>query len=222
MSELCSNLSNTIELIIKLVLLKNSKYRVWMTTISSYKYCLRNFQSTVFGVISRNMKKMGKMYCERPKWREYAYRHSLCFTEDALNVTRATLNKMTVVIEFAADQPEVDDMIPGLCCGFQSFLTELENDVRFCDKITKRKTAKFFRKLIQLNVANTFDSMCVRYSSIRLCHKNVPDIMAEVKVKIQENYPMYNHTAFVSLLRFIERLESEEAVTTTTQSPDDY
>jgi len=101
-------------------------------------------------------------------------------------------------------------MVPGLCCGFLRLMQEIEKDgTTMCDIKTQAKTGRFFRDIIALNVADALDLMCGNFGSIENCQEKAPKILEQLNLKMKENEPIYNHTAFTSLLKFIERMDSK-------------
>lgn len=155
------------------------------------------------------MKKNGKFFCENATNARDATRHSSCFEFDMVPKTTAAVNKLTVITEYVADRPDIDDMVPGLCCGFLRLMDELETDFgNLCSNITTG-TGKFARKLIEVNVADALDLMCGNYDTLDKCKERKPHILEQVIQRMNQNTPIYNHTAFVSLLTFIERMDSK-------------
>ena len=156
------------------------------------------------------MKKNGKVYCDDPAKRREVVPHTRCLTSAVRPDAVKAINKLTLVVEFVTDQPNIDDMIPGLCCGFLGLMEELEKDMGSkCDSITRLKTGKFIRQIVEANIADAMDLMCGNFGSVEKCQEKAPDLLNEIKLKMQENQPIYNHTAFTSLLRFIQRMDSQ-------------
>jgi hypothetical protein len=156
------------------------------------------------------MKKNGDVFCRTPEIRNDNYNHTECFTQELSPKVKKVLNKLTVVVEYVADRPNLDHMIPGLCCGFHRLMGDLESEIgKICDPITKRQTGKFIREIVEANIADALDLMCGNFGSLAQCQLKAPEILNEINIKMDENFPLYNHTAFTGLLRFIEKMDSK-------------
>lgn len=182
----------------------------WVKTISAYRSCLKSFQKTVFSIIVSNMKKNFKTFCQEIGEEEKIVRHSKCFIPENKKPLQMQVHKLTGIVEYVADRPNPDDMIPGLCCGFQLLAQYLEVQVNsICNSTSgNMKTGHFFRFIIENNMSDALDIMCGNYDSIQACETKSPHQMEELKRVVENSNIAYNHTAFVSLLRFIERMDS--------------
>ena len=70
------------------------------------------------------------------------------------------------------------------------------------------KTGDFVRTLIEANISEALDIMCGTYDSMTVCQIKTPDMVKELRTTIQSHNQTFDHTPFVSLLRFIDRMDS--------------
>lgn len=120
------------------------------------------------------------------------------------------VQKLTGIVEYVADRPNPDDMIPGLCCGFQLLARHIEHEVnQICNSTSgELKTGHLVRQVIEDNISDALEIMCGNFGSLQECDSKSPQRMKELRTVVQSSNTVYNHTAFVSLLRFIERMDS--------------
>lgn len=156
------------------------------------------------------MKKNYKTICLKDSELEKIVRHSKCFINDNKATLQLQVQKLTGIVEYVADRPNPDDMIPGLCCGFQLLANLVEHEVdSICNATTAGfRTGQFFKYVIESNISDAMDIMCGNFDSLQVCQQKSPARMEELRTVIEASNTVYNHTAFVSLLRFIERMDS--------------
>lgn len=184
-------------------------YKDWLRDINNYRPCMKSFQRTVFGLISQNMKKSGQRYCTDDQ-REIVARHSKCLIQELQGNLSALANKITIVAEYTTNQENADDMIPSLCCGFLIMLDSVEEEgTRLCNHLTGLETGKWFKVLIEENIGDALDLMCGQYQKFETCQEKFPEKVAEMTEVVASNTPIYNHTPFPSLLKFIAKMDSQ-------------
>lgn len=185
-------------------------YKDWLRDITNYRPCLKSFQRTVFGLITQNMKKAGQKYCKDVSDRETVAQHSKCHTQELQGNLSAFANKITIVAEYATSQEASDDMIPSLCCGLIILLDSIEEEgTKLCNHITGLETGKWYRALIEEALGDAIDLMCGQYQKLETCQEKYPEKVVEMTGVVASNSPIYNHTAFPSLLKFIAKMDSQ-------------
>lgn len=182
----------------------------WVRSIGAYKACLKAFQKSVFSIIVSNMKKNYKSFCTVDVEKENIVQHSQCFTLENRDKLSAVVNKLTGLVEYVADRPDPNEMIPGLCCGIVLLGDYLENGVdAICNNTASGlTTGQFTKMIINANTAEALDIMCGNFGTVEACRAKPESKMDQLVTVLETANYNYNHTAFVSLLRFIEKMDS--------------
>lgn len=184
----------------------------WVRGISAYKACLKAFQKSVFSIIVSNMKKNYKAFCTVDTEKQNIVSHSECFTSQNKEQLQAVVNKLTGLVEYVADRPNPNDMIPGLCCGVVMLGDYLEKGVdSICNttrKVSGLTTGQFTKMIINANTAEALDIMCGNFATLEACRAKPESKMDELATVLETSRNDYNHTAFVSLLRFIAKMDT--------------
>jgi len=184
-------------------------YKGWVKEINDYRDCMKNFQRTVFGLVVRNMKKNGEKYCDNEEHRVMVTKHSKCMGPEVAEAFNLISNRITILVEKVTDRPDINELIPGLCCGFHLVLDKIEKETKkLCDKNTGLKTGKFVRNLIRDTMSEAIELLCSQFSTKKICKEKLPAMVGELKESFNQNSPVYNHTVVTSLIRFFERLDS--------------
>lgn len=184
----------------------------WVRSISGYRSCLKAFQNTVFGIVVSNMKRNYKRFCLDEAEKENIVKHSQCFIEENKVQLGGVGHKLTGLVEYVADRPNPDDMIPGLCCGFHLLSKSIFDHVeQVCNTTTGARgmsTGTFTKMIVDANVAEALDIMCGNFGSLEICNAKSEALVQELKGVIDSSNKVYDHTAFVALLRFIKKMDS--------------
>src|SRR5207244_1601430 len=105
--------------------------------------CKRSFQRTVYGIVLQNFKGHGQKLCDREEDRVLATKHYKCLGPEAYESFVNVSNHITILVEHVADRPDINEMIPALCCGLHISLDMIEKEIdKVCNPKTRLQTGK--------------------------------------------------------------------------------
>jgi len=182
----------------------------WVKIMSRYRRCKRSFQRTVYGILLKNFKEHGQRLCDREEDRALATKHYKCLGPEAYKAFINVSNHITILVEHVTDRPNINEMIPALCCGAHISLDMIEKEIdKTCNRKTGLQTGKFIKEVVSYAITEILDFLCGQYNRRHVCFEKVPKIVQEVNTTLYRNDPIYSHTPAWSFLRFIERMDSE-------------
>ena len=159
-----------------------------------------------------NAKKNVKSMCTTPAQRKDLVRNLGCFTNETITELVAMSHQITTLVEYLANMTDLNRIIPGLCCGYHIFLSEIRPQI---DNYCKQQDigvegTNYFLGLVKSSMADALDMLCGAYESVEQCDKKVPDVVEEIHfARNQTQNVAYNYTAVVPFLKVIQRIDMD-------------
>lgn len=179
----------------------------WVKESSQYGKCLKPFPKSLFNLVLLNTKKVHKQICNSKEKLEEAFSHLKCIqknTKEAISMAMTLVNSLLVQI---TEFENVDDMIPGLCCGtteiFQALPSVIDN---VCLPLTGPSTGAYITNLMSSLLQELIDIMCGKYSTRDACIKNNPYAYQKV-IDAMINATEYNHTIAIPIVNILYKLD---------------
>lgn len=118
-------------------------------------------------------------------------------------------DKITSLLVYIKDLPNIDDVIPATCCGTRKLLDDTEKDlVRVCSGKGRPDTPKFAVNLINDLISDATDIMCGKFPTVGACVAERP-VLAEGISHVLSNYSRHDFSFVVPLLEVIQRLDGK-------------
>lgn len=213
----------------------NSNVNKWMRCLAEYKPCLKAFERQIFSLIMNNSKKNTKAICSTKDKKEGELqlcrravtglkgisppppllisaeyvKNISCFTKQTLAELRKVTFKITSAIEYVSGLDDLDEMIPGLCCGIHEVL-KMGSDVvdKMCSNQTGQQTTQYFMGMLSSALSDSLDLVCGSYDSISTCQRKKPQVLESLRVKLAEDVS-FNYTAIIPMMQVIKKLDSD-------------
>lgn len=135
-----------------------------------------------------------------------------CFTKDTYHELVQLGHHVTSLVEYLANMTNIDNMIPGMCCGYYMSLAESKTKIdQLCgDQGVGSSGTEYFLGMIKSAVADAVDMMCGSYPTIKVCEEKSPELVAELTTVMNETRDTkYNYTMVLPFLKVIDRIDTE-------------
>lgn len=183
-----------------------------LKTIGDYRPCLRAFPKQLFSMILQNAKKNVKTICATTKERNDFLDNMKCFTNETYPDFVQLGHDITSLVEYLSNMTDIDNMIPGLCCGYQMIMSNSREVLaKLCSQQGVGESGpNYFLGLVQAAMADAIDMMCGSYSTAEVCQKKKPLLVEELRAFQNSTTGVsYNYTLTIPFLRVIDRIDTE-------------
>lgn len=180
----------------------------WIKTISNYTKCLKAFSKSVLNIVLSNIKKIHKNSCFDDAKLSEAYSHAKCMDSENKEKIASTVNIGVAYVQFISELPNVDDIIPALCCGSVEYFKSIESIIdASCRSKTGPNTGKYILGLIRNVFSDAMDLMCGKFPTEQSCQSQIPELFKQVSDSMKQN-KHYNHSLAIPLVEMVKRLDS--------------
>lgn len=181
-------------------------------TIGEYRPCLRAFPKQLFSMVLSNAKKNVKAVCGTTNNRNELINNMRCFTNETYPKFVQLGHDITSLVNYLSNITDIDNMIPGLCCGYQLIVLNARKTLeRLCSQQGVGSSGPdYFLGLVQAAMSDAIDMMCGSYSNMETCEKKKPLLVQEIKTfQNSTDSAVYNYTMVIPFLRVIDRIDRE-------------
>ena len=186
-----------------------AKVPTWIKEAMSYRPCLKSFPKTIFGLVIANVKKAYKTFCLNPAQMDVALKHLKCLDNSTKSEWIDIGDKITSMLYSVSDMSNINEVIPGLCCGANHLLIECKEDLKkLCASKAYSDSDEFFISFVRTLLADTLDVMCGKFGTPQKCRKEAPIVYDAVLEQISRR-KKYSTTLIVPLLQVIQKLDGE-------------
>lgn len=181
----------------------------WIKDMSNYRSCLRPFQKTLFNMMIISMRRTWKKFCTNQKSMEVVFQHLKCIDPETKPVFMRMGDKITTGVTYLANLPQVNDMIPGLCCSLLDVSEEGEQiTAEACRDKTGPETGKFVVEVTYSALSDAVEIMCGNFQTKADCEAKVPDLMRNMTA-VLASPKHHNHSPLKPMLKFVNRMDKE-------------
>lgn len=183
-----------------------------LKSMGDYRPCLRSFPKQLFSMVLSNAKKNVKSICATSNQRNEFLNNMKCFTDETFPEFVQLGHDITSLVEYLSNMTNIDDMIPGLCCGYQMIMS---NSRQVLEKLCNQQGVgesgpNYFLGLVQAAMSDAIDMMCGSYTTSEVCQKKKPLLVEELKsFQNSTTGVRYNYTMTIPFLKVIDRIDSE-------------
>jgi hypothetical protein len=186
-----------------------SKVPGWMKEAQEYRPCLKAFPRTIFNIILTNVKKAFKRFCLNPESMRLAVSHVKCLDNETRPGFLDIGDKVTTLLYHVSNMTDIDQVIPGVCCGANHLLIYCKEDIeKMCKSRARDDTDEFFINLVKSLLSDALDLMCGKFSSPKDCRAGAPDVYDNLLVAI-DNRRRHSVSLIVPLLEVIQKLDGQ-------------
>lgn len=186
-----------------------SKIPGWMKQVQAYRSCLPPFPKTIFNVIFASLKKAYKPFCFDLPTMNLALDHLKCIDKETKPYMVDVVDKVTALLNHIGNLSDINQVIPGLCCGTNHFLVEVRDEFdRICKPKSRGDTGEFITNNVKTILSDALDIMCGKFSTTKKCRSIVPELFDGI-LQAMENRKKAETTVIVPVLNIIEKLDGE-------------
>ena len=179
----------------------------YLKEVSDYSKCLKAFSKSMLNIILSNVKRIHKSICANDVKLNEAFEHVKCMTQETKQSMVAVVNIAVSMVTEASKLQDVDDIIPGLCCGSLEYFDRMEvmaNEI--CLTRTGPETSKYIGSLIRNIFADAIDIMCGKYPTAKECEALKPQLFEQMKNSMNQSTPV-NSSFALPLVNLVKRLD---------------
>ena len=172
-----------------------------------YKPCLKPFPSQIVTVVLSNIKKFKKRFCGPDK--NVALHHLQCMKPDNKETWMKVGNLATSMATYVASFENLDEAIPGLCCGARHLVSKaglMLEDV--CSKVGLNGSGIWMSDVVNNLLTDALDIMCSGFPSVKVCSEKVPELMTKIGDAMNDD-TQFNTTMIVPMVRLITKLDGD-------------
>lgn len=156
----------------------------------------------------KNIKELHRANCGRESL-NLSFTHVTCMDSTTKAEFLEIRDKITSLLVYIKDLPNIDDVIPAICCGTDKLLDDSRKDfVRICRGKARPDTPQFAVNLINSIISDATDIMCGKFSTLGVCVVERP-VLAEGILHVLSNYSRHDFSVVVPLLEVIQRLDGK-------------
>lgn len=183
-----------------------------MKKVGDYRACLKAFPRQLFNIVYTNAKKNVKAYCGTEAGREEFVSNLKCMNYDTFPQVVKLSHRSTALVETVLNLPDMDDIIPGICCGYYDIYKEAKNLLsKLCNQGGPgQKGTDYFIGLFHSAMQDAIDIMCGAYPNIETCEKKVPRLVRTLRVNVFNDSVSYDHTILVPFIGVIVRIDEDK------------
>lgn len=159
-----------------------------------------------------NSKNNVKKYCGTEAGRQEFVNNLKCMSYDTIPRITKLSHRSTALVETVLRLPNIDDIIPGICCGYYDIYKEakvLMNEL--CNQGGPGKIgADYFISLFHNAMQDAIDIMCGGFPNTESCEKKVPRLVSTLRVNVFNESVNYDHTLLVPFIGVIVRIDEDK------------
>lgn len=154
-----------------------------------------------------NVRKIHKSICLDDSKLTEAYSHVKCMNSATKSALAQTTNTGVALITYVSQLPNIDDVIPALCCGSLEYWDIFESSVNsVCSRRTGPETGKYMTMVVKNVFGDAVELMCGKYPTKEACEKEQGQLFDQVKSSMINSTEQISSFA-VPLVTLVKRLD---------------
>lgn len=131
-----------------------------------------------------------------------------CVKPEHLHILNEVLGKLTLSLEYVANNVTRDRMITYACCSLYITYDEIPTAMSgICSpQETPMETIEFFRGLVKRSVGDILDIGCGKFNSLEYCNENLSEGVAQLRSYSTER-PLPKHSFMRPLMEFSQAID---------------
>jgi len=183
--------------------------------VASRRNCYQGFARQLYDIVMKNFKKFVQLECKNEQSRQGVLDTFSCVGDDEKGVIRDLLTEMTMKIQFASNQTDLDKMIPAICCVYHNSQMRARAIIsNACE--AKGRTINgdnFYNRILAQALSDAADLICgQKYNSLASCESNFPESiteMAKIRNIVESEHPRLNVSLVASLQSWLHVVEND-------------
>lgn len=182
-----------------------------MQKLADYRPCLKAFPRQLYNIVFTNSKNNVKKYCGTEEGRQEFVDNLKCYSYDTIPQLTKLSHRSTALIETVLKLPNMDDIIPGICCGYYDIYKEAKSLLeRLCKNGPGEAGSKYFITLFHNAMQDAIDIMCGGYPNIETCVRKAPKLVQKLRVNVFNESVYYDHTLLTPFIGVIVRIDEDK------------
>lgn len=186
-------------------------FQEWFKVFNIYKSCLKAFPRTLFAFVGTNIKKMHKEFCQTENKKSIAFNHLTCFKPSNKPFFSKISHRIKNFANFISNVADVDEMIPGFCCGYLNLTAGL--DVEFeqeCRRQGKPGSGRFMVDIVKALFVDAVDVMCGTHSKPEDCKSpKLVSLLDEMVTQSQNVTTFPFKSPVIPVLKILQRMDGK-------------
>lgn len=148
---------------------------IHIKTFNKFKPCLKPFVRSLYAMVAKSIRKIGKDICGDDEKKAKAHREMECLNPKTKPLFTDVTVKILSALHSVANISDSNNIIPATCCVFQTWQNETTEILEpACEIHGRRSSAKFFVGLIRSLFEEATDLLCSKYHGPDGC--STPDL----------------------------------------------
>lgn len=136
-------------------------------------------------------------------------KHLECVKPEHLKILNEVLGKLTLALEFVAQNVSRDRMITYACCALYKTYDDIPTAMGgICaPRNTPEDTIEFFRSLVRRSIGDILDIGCGKFNSYSNCEKFLKNGLTEIDGYVTSGRPLPDNSFMTPLMAFAQKLD---------------
>ena len=170
---------------------------------------MKAFPAQLYGLVVSSIRKTWKSVCNNDEKRAETYSHLRCLTPETKPEHIKVGMAIVAMSKFVSSLEDLDDGIPGLCCGTKILLNRSTDKLEaICSKIGYKGSGKWLADMAYSVTVDALDMICGGYQTLEDCHRKKPQLMIQVNESVRDDVE-FNHTFVIPIVKLINRLDGQ-------------
>lgn len=178
--------------------------------LGGYSKCLHRVPRIIYNFVYLHIKRTLEQVCKNTIFRSEIIFHSRCFAETKeLNVVKRIVDQGTLTALYVLKFIPTNKIVGWGCCGYQKMFHDgIQQINQVCKQKTANNTGEFAMGFLHAAASDLIDIGCRKYSSVELCHENLPEAMVTFTQLTSGPVPEQRYSPVIPLIEISRRLAS--------------
>lgn len=159
-------------------------------------------------MVVANFKKTHAQFCKTSNSTASAFRHARCINPDTREIFLRIGDRLVGLADHVAQRPNINQVIPALCCGSRILINTTESRVNeICKSISAPDTGTFLSGIISSTLGDVLDLLCSKYPTVESCYAQENNLTLEL-THLMDNQNVTSRMVMGSMLRLLQRLDT--------------